>query len=956
MLGEALATTFAARQLIYTALICAGIHVLMTWGEVTNWGQHYEMDVCVFRWAHPAGFRSIPVAMVWVIPTDAFLVAFFVCLGQTKRAVDVRRGVLPHVPPDAAPRRPRAPLPARPPVPQRPHLAPRRRDRLGRAVGRRRPRPPRHPVGAPRQPGGGVRPAARRAVGRRRDVPHGLGLHCAAHHLVHGGGRARVRGLVPAVEHQRRGCAAADGARARRHRRRDRPRRAHQPRRRLRSAAARLLRRVYHLCAAASPRPPALPCPPAPSLPPAPRPAPPPPCAAAVPRPSAAAPGLLLALLAALLGHGAVPTELWVCAGSATTAATTLRMGDESVPPPRRARGEVDAPRAALRRLPTSGSSPSAPSSSAAPRSEPARRPVCCKMLVKNAALPFSDPLQIANATADNLHHLAIGLFALATFLWLYLSVRTAPLACGRAHPHAARLVWGHPHALRPVARLRLCLRPHRLLRPPLGCTGVKAQALSSLMPASTPSPASRSAPPPRASACCTDLRRPRLPPPTPPSWVCAGWGGRGERRRKRSLGDDPGPAAEVLGVGLLGRPAPLFAAAAGGAFTTFVCLSGGRCLLALLLVFMAHWEWRRYGSRVSQLTYAGRSFPTAARLAAGRPTAPAPRRRRRRRGSRRRRRLRPRQRRRVGRSRRRLGPRVGGRGGVRRRGPGQIWGTPARPGGNHLRHVPHDERRSTTPRAAPRSSRTRTTTRCSVTPRPSPTRRGPNLRHGAAALAPRRSSSRCCPSPARTLGRPYSSTRRRARRRASVGRRRRPAAAARPVQQRRADGLRGGGGAVRAQRVPPRPHGGRAQQRDLRQPGEWHRRLRAHRRAHRARRSRSPAVITNTLRAADEPERDGVAGGVGSCCAGDPNDSPPCGAGTTPQLNISVAPPASCDEHCGWFWLWFPCRCHAAAMLTVTVPHLLDYKGAGKSYELEAFRPNYVPSLECTRAAARPS
>ena len=39
--------------------------------------------------------------MVWVIPTDAFLVAFFVCLGQTKRAVDVRRGVLPHVPPDA---------------------------------------------------------------------------------------------------------------------------------------------------------------------------------------------------------------------------------------------------------------------------------------------------------------------------------------------------------------------------------------------------------------------------------------------------------------------------------------------------------------------------------------------------------------------------------------------------------------------------------------------------------------------------------------------------------------------------------------------------------------------------------------------------------------------------------------------------------------------------------------
>ena len=88
-------------------------------------------------------------------------------------------------------------------------------------------------------------------------------------------------------------------------------------------------------------------------------------------------------------------------------------------------------------------------------------------------------------------------------------------------------------------------------------------------------------------------------------------------------------------------------------------------------------------------------------------------------------------------------------------------------------------------------------------------------------------------------------------------------------------------------------------------------------------------AVITNTSCGLPTSlNASGVAGGVGSCCAGDPNDAPPCGAGTTPQLNISVVPPASCDEHCGWFWLWFPCRCHAAAMLTVTVPHLLDYKG----------------------------
>ena len=51
------------------------------------------------------------------------------------------------------------------------------------------------------------------------------------------------------------------------------------------------------------------------------------------------------------------------------------------------------------------------------------------------------------------------------------------------------------------------------------------------------------------------------------------------------------------------------------------------------------------------------------------------------------------------------------------------------------------------------------------------------------------------------------------------------------------------------------------------------------------------------------------------------------------------------CDEHCGWFWLWFPCRCRAAASL-LTVPHLLAYKGAGKSYELEVFSTPFVPSL----------
>lgn len=38
-------------------------------------------------------------------------------------------------------------------------------------------------------------------------------------------------------------------------------------------------------------------------------------------------------------------------------------------------------------------------------------------------------------------------------------------------------------------------------------------------------------------------------------------------------------------------------------------------------------------------------------------------------------------------------------------------------------------------------------------------------------------------------------------------------------------------------------------------------------------------------------------------------------------QLNISAQPPASCDERCGWYWLWFPCRCHTSANLTIVLP-----------------------------------
>ena len=39
-------------------------------------------------------------------------------------------------------------------------------------------------------------------------------------------------------------------------------------------------------------------------------------------------------------------------------------------------------------------------------------------------------------------------------------------------------------------------------------------------------------------------------------------------------------------------------------------------------------------------------------------------------------------------------------------------------------------------------------------------------------------------------------------------------------------------------------------------------------------------------------------------------------------QLNISVSPPASCDERCPLYFLWFRCKCHAAANLTIILPN----------------------------------
>jgi hypothetical protein len=93
-------------QLLLTLIICSGVHVLFTWGSLSNWNDHAAVQVCLFRWSHPAGYSSLPTSMAEAMPIDAVLTAFFTCLGAMKRMGDVQRGWAPHVPPDALHRGP----------------------------------------------------------------------------------------------------------------------------------------------------------------------------------------------------------------------------------------------------------------------------------------------------------------------------------------------------------------------------------------------------------------------------------------------------------------------------------------------------------------------------------------------------------------------------------------------------------------------------------------------------------------------------------------------------------------------------------------------------------------------------------------------------------------------------------------------------------------------------------
>lgn len=98
ILRDALCSSSCLWQLLLTALASIGVHLLVGWGVLTNWNDHQPIPICLFAWAHPAGYSGAGTSIAQAIPVDAFLVAFIVCLFSMKRVGDVQRGLLPHVP------------------------------------------------------------------------------------------------------------------------------------------------------------------------------------------------------------------------------------------------------------------------------------------------------------------------------------------------------------------------------------------------------------------------------------------------------------------------------------------------------------------------------------------------------------------------------------------------------------------------------------------------------------------------------------------------------------------------------------------------------------------------------------------------------------------------------------------------------------------------------------------
>ena len=108
MLWSILLSRHCLWQLALTTVICTGVHVLFVWGSLSNWNDHYVVGVCLFRWAHPAGYHGMGTSLAEAMPVDAVMTAFFTCLGAMKRIDEVQRGSIAHVPPDALHRGPLA--------------------------------------------------------------------------------------------------------------------------------------------------------------------------------------------------------------------------------------------------------------------------------------------------------------------------------------------------------------------------------------------------------------------------------------------------------------------------------------------------------------------------------------------------------------------------------------------------------------------------------------------------------------------------------------------------------------------------------------------------------------------------------------------------------------------------------------------------------------------------------
>ena len=97
-------------QLLLTMCICSGVHVLLSWGQLSNWNDHALVPICLYRWSHPAGFHGLGTSLAEAMPVDACMTAFFTCLGAMRRMDEVSRGWAPHVPPEAFHRGPLAVL------------------------------------------------------------------------------------------------------------------------------------------------------------------------------------------------------------------------------------------------------------------------------------------------------------------------------------------------------------------------------------------------------------------------------------------------------------------------------------------------------------------------------------------------------------------------------------------------------------------------------------------------------------------------------------------------------------------------------------------------------------------------------------------------------------------------------------------------------------------------------